>query len=47
MGRTWDLTWTTASQWAQGLVAHVDELLLEQAHLEKKAAAAAMALLFR
>ena len=47
MGPVWHLTWTTASRWARGLVAHADELLLEQAHLEKKAAAAAMAFLFR
>jgi tRNA-(ms[2]io[6]A)-hydroxylase len=33
--------------WAERAVAHRDELLLEQAHLEKKAAAAAVNLLFR
>jgi tRNA-(ms[2]io[6]A)-hydroxylase len=41
------LPFCTPPAWAQRLVPHVDELLVEQAHLEKKAAAAAMSFLFR
>jgi len=37
----------TPPAWAGSQRAHVDELLLEQAHLEKKAAAGAVAFLFR
>jgi len=37
----------TPPAWAAAQLAHVDELLLEQAHLEKKAAAGAVAFLFR
>lgn len=37
----------TSPAWARAQIGHVDELLLEQAHLEKKAAAAAVAFLFR
>lgn len=37
----------TPRAWAEAQVAHVDTLLLEQAHLEKKAAAAAVSFLFR
>ena len=47
MAPTGELARATDPQWAGRLVAHLDELLLEQAHLEKKAAAAAMAFLFR
>jgi tRNA-(ms[2]io[6]A)-hydroxylase len=42
-----ELARATDPQWAGRLLPHLDELLLEQAHLEKKAAAAAMAFLFR
>ena len=38
---------TTPPSWAEAQLAHVDELLLEQAHLEKKAAAGAVSFLFR
>jgi tRNA-(ms[2]io[6]A)-hydroxylase len=38
---------TTGPQWAPAMLAHVDRLLVEQAHLEKKAAAGALAFLFR
>jgi tRNA-(ms[2]io[6]A)-hydroxylase len=41
------LVYTTPPTWAQGVRAHADELLIEQAHLEKKAAAAASTFLFR
>lgn len=37
----------TPPEWAERLVPHLDTLLLEQAHLEKKAAAIAVAFLFR
>ncbi|MFK7742586.1 MAG: tRNA isopentenyl-2-thiomethyl-A-37 hydroxylase MiaE [Planctomycetota bacterium] len=37
----------TPKSWAEAQLGHVDELLLEQAHLEKKAAAAAVGYLFR
>lgn len=37
----------TPTIWGQAQVAHVDTLLLEQAHLEKKAAAGAVSFLFR
>ncbi|HEB51695.1 MAG TPA: tRNA-(ms[2]io[6]A)-hydroxylase [bacterium] len=37
----------TPSAWAEAQRGNVDELLLEQAHLEKKAAAGAVAFLFR
>lgn len=40
-------TYKTPPSWAAALVGSVDELLLEQAHLEKKAAAGAVAFLFR
>lgn len=42
-----ELRYRTPPGWAAGMVAHVPELLIEQAHLEKKAAAAAAAFLFR
>lgn len=41
------LPFATPPAWAQAAAQHLDELLLEQAHLEKKAAAAAVAFLFR
>lgn len=41
------LPFVTASAWAERLVVQIDELLVEQAHLEKKAAAAAISFLFR
>jgi tRNA-(ms[2]io[6]A)-hydroxylase len=41
------LTFVTPRDWALRQCAHVDELLVEQAHLEKKAAAAAVQFLFR
>ncbi len=41
------LPFITPPAWAERLVPQVDELLVEQAHLEKKAAAAAVAFLFR
>jgi len=37
----------TPSGWAESQCGHLDELLVEQAHLEKKAAAAAVSFLFR
>lgn len=37
----------TPPEWAQKLVPHLDTLLLEQAHLEKKAASIAVSFLFR
>jgi tRNA 2-(methylsulfanyl)-N6-isopentenyladenosine37 hydroxylase len=37
----------TPLAWATAQCAHIDELLIEQAHLEKKAAAAAVQFLFR
>jgi len=37
----------TPPEWAEQLVPHLDTLLLEQAHLEKKAAAIAVSFLFR
>lgn len=42
-----DLRVATPRQWALAQRAYVDELLVEQAHLEKKAAASAMQFLFR
>ena len=39
--------YVTPPSWARAQRDHLDELLLEQAHLEKKAAAGAVALLFR
>ena len=42
-----DLAHATDDRWAAGAVLHLDEILLEQAHLEKKAAAAALRFLFR
>ncbi|MCC6672396.1 MAG: tRNA-(ms[2]io[6]A)-hydroxylase [Planctomycetes bacterium] len=41
------LEWQTPRAWAARAAEHLDELLREQAHLEKKAAAAALNLLFR
>lgn len=41
------LPFRTPPAWAQSQLPHVDELLVEQAHLEKKAAAAALSFLFR
>jgi tRNA-(ms[2]io[6]A)-hydroxylase len=41
------LALATPPDWAARTAAHTDELLLEQAHLEKKAAAAAVTFLFR
>ena len=37
----------TPPSWAEAQLPHIDTLLLEQAHLEKKAAAGALAFLFR
>ena len=37
----------TPAAWATAQLGNLDELLLEQAHLEKKAAAGAVAFLFR
>jgi tRNA-(ms[2]io[6]A)-hydroxylase len=37
----------TASDWAQRAAEHIDEILLDHAHCEKKAAGAAVQLLFR
>src|SRR5690606_13661641 len=37
----------TPETWAQRLLPHVEELLVEQAHLEKKAASAALTFVFR
>jgi tRNA 2-(methylsulfanyl)-N6-isopentenyladenosine37 hydroxylase len=37
----------TACDWAERAVAHLDEILLDHAHLEKKAAGTAVTLLFR
>lgn len=41
------LPYVTDARWAVAQLPHRDELLLEQCHLEKKAASAALALLFR
>jgi tRNA 2-(methylsulfanyl)-N6-isopentenyladenosine37 hydroxylase len=41
------LPYATPPEWGASQVAHVAELLVDQAHLEKKAAAAAMSFLFR
>lgn len=41
------LAWQTPASWATAAAAHVDTLLLDQAHLEKKAAAGAHSFLFR
>jgi tRNA-(ms[2]io[6]A)-hydroxylase len=41
------LPYVTDARWAAAQGPHRDELLLEQCHLEKKAASAALALLFR
>ena len=41
------LSFATPPAWAEAQRSNVDELLLEQAHLEKKAAACAVAFLFR
>ncbi|MGC6489505.1 MAG: tRNA isopentenyl-2-thiomethyl-A-37 hydroxylase MiaE [Planctomycetota bacterium] len=40
-------TSATPQRWVDAVRAHLDELLLEQAHLEKKAAAGAVTFLFR
>jgi tRNA-(ms[2]io[6]A)-hydroxylase len=40
------LAWPTPADWAARNAAHVDRLLVEQAHLEKKAAAGAVRYLF-
>ena len=37
----------TDSRWAHGVLEHLDELLLEHAHLERKAASAALQFMFR
>ncbi len=37
----------TDPAWAERALDHIDEILVEQAHLEKKAASSALALLFR
>ena len=37
----------TDDVWLQSVLPHIDELLLEQAHLEKKAASSAITLLFK
>lgn len=42
-----ELPFVTPAAWAERQLAHLDELLVEQAHLEKKAAAAAIGFLFR
>ena len=44
---SWSLRYRTPESWAARVVPHLPELLVEQAHLEKKAAAAAVAFLFR
>jgi tRNA-(ms[2]io[6]A)-hydroxylase len=41
------LPYATPSHWAPTLVGHLDTLLVDQAHLEKKAAAGAVSFLFR
>jgi len=41
------LDFETPPSWAERAVAHVDEILLDHAHLEKKAAGTAVTLLFR
>ncbi|MCC7066154.1 MAG: tRNA-(ms[2]io[6]A)-hydroxylase [Planctomycetes bacterium] len=41
------LPYTTPAAWAASQVGHIADLLIDQAHLEKKAAAAAMSFLFR
>lgn len=46
-GDAWPLASRTPVAWATAAAAHRDELLLEQAHLEKKAGAAAATFLFR
>ncbi len=38
------LQWTTPPAWAEGACAQIDAVLLDHAHLEKKAAASAMSL---
>jgi tRNA-(ms[2]io[6]A)-hydroxylase len=43
----WSLRWRTPPAWATLMLPHLGELLVEQAHLEKKAAAAAVSFLFR
>ena len=37
----------TESRWATGVIAHLDELLCEHAHLERKAASSALQFMFR
>jgi tRNA-(ms[2]io[6]A)-hydroxylase len=37
----------TSQAWTEGAVAHIDEILLDHAHCEKKAAGSAVRLLFR
>jgi tRNA-(ms[2]io[6]A)-hydroxylase len=44
---SWALAVPTPPAWARSQLRHLDELLVEQAHLEKKAAAAAVSFLFR
>lgn len=44
---SWSLRYRTPESWVARVLPHLPELLLEQAHLEKKAAAAAVAFLFR
>lgn len=46
-GPSGSLSFVTPPGWATAMWAHRAELLVEQAHLEKKAASAALALLFR
>ncbi|MFV8752526.1 tRNA-(ms[2]io[6]A)-hydroxylase [Nannocystaceae bacterium ST9] len=38
---------TTAPQWSERVLARIDELLLDHAHCEKKAASTALSLIFR
>jgi tRNA-(ms[2]io[6]A)-hydroxylase len=42
-----NLASTTTQQWADRAVAHIDDVLLDHAHCEKKAAGAALRMLFR
>ena len=41
------LEYSTDPAWLQRVIPHLDQLLVEQAHLEKKAASSAVTLLFR
>lgn len=41
------LHWHTPSEWADRAVQHMDDILLDHCHLEKKAASTALTLIFR